>query len=113
MKKRVIILKNGKHVELEWSFLVLEFLDEYPGGVKEIQKQIKAGKNSMKLNNMLCYAVIRANLEEPLTYNEIIKLLTFNNVKQIIAFIQENSNEFEDFKKKDQTYLYKKKVKKR
>lgn len=104
MKNNIIILKNGKRVQLEWSFLVLEYLDEYPGGVRAIQKAMKLHQNEIKLTNMLCYAIIRANIEEPLTYLEVIKLLDIKSVRTILKFVEENEKELSEYKKKDQTY---------
>lgn len=112
MKNNIIILKNGKRVQLEWSFLVLEYLDEYPGGVHAIQKAMRLHQNEVKLTNMLCYAIIRANIKEPLTYEEVIRLLDIKSVRTILKFVEENSEEFEEYKKKDQTYSTRRKKKK-
>lgn len=104
----ILTLKNGKKIKLEWSFLVLEYLEEYPGGAKKLEKDIRARDNELKVNNYLCYAVIKANIDEPLTYTDIIKLVDLKVLRKILNFIEKNSKEFEDFKKKDQTYLMKK-----
>ena len=109
MKNNIIILKNGKKVQLEWSFLVLEYLDDYPGGVKAIQKDIRLHQHEIKVTNMLCYAVVRANINEILTFEEIIKLLDLKAVKTILKFVEENQQELNEFKKKDQTCLRSKK----
>lgn len=109
MKNDIITLKNGKRVELEWSFLVLEYLEEYPGGIKELTKDIKFKRNEIKINNIFCYASIRANIDEPLTYHEILKLIDLKSLKTILKFIEKNADELEEFKKKEQTYLPRKK----
>lgn len=112
MKNNIIILKDGRQIQLEWSFLVLEYLDEYPGGVRAIQRAIKLHQNEVKVTNMLCYAIIRANIKEPLTYEEVIRLLDLKTVRQILKFVEENENELEEYKKKDQTYSPRRKAKK-
>ncbi len=35
----ILKLKNGDNIKLEWSFLVLEYLEEYPGGMKALKKR--------------------------------------------------------------------------
>lgn len=107
MKDNVLILKNSKHINLEWSFLVLEYLEEYPGGIRELRKDIKLKRNEIKVNNMLCYAVVKANIDEVLTYNEIIKLLDLKAIRKILEFVKSNEEELSEFKKKDQIYLKK------
>ena len=104
MKDKVIVLTNGMHVNLSWSMLVLEYLEEYPGGVSQIEKDIKARRHEIKLNNMLCYAVIRANIDKPMTYTEIIQLLDIKCVRTILELVKENCDMFDEFKKKDRTY---------
>lgn len=108
MNDNIIVLKNGKRIQLEWSFLVLEYLEEYPGGVNAIQKAIKLRQHEVKITNMLCYAVIRANIDEPLTYNEIIKLIDIKTLRTILKFIEKNEAELTEFKKKGQNYSKKK-----
>ena len=100
MKDKVIVLTNGMHVNLSWSMLVLEYLEEYPGGVSQIEKDIKARRHEIKLNNMLCYAVIRANIDKPMTYTEIIQLLDIKCVRTILELVKENCDMFDEFKKK-------------
>ena len=41
-----ITLKNGKNIDLDWSFLVLEYLEEYEGGIKAIKKRYNSSKKS-------------------------------------------------------------------
>lgn len=109
----ILILKNGKHVQLEWSFLILEYLEDYPGGLKALRKDIQLRQHEIKVNNTLCYAVLRANLDEPITYTEALKLLDLKGLKTILKFIEKNENELSEFKKKDQTYSKKTNKKKK
>lgn len=34
----VITLRNGKNIELIWSFLILQYLEDYEGGLKQNSK---------------------------------------------------------------------------
>lgn len=113
MNEDIIILKNGKRIKLEWNFLVLEYLEEYEGGLKAIQQDIKFKRNELKVSNMLCYAVINANIDDPLTYREILRLLNLKSLRNIMKFVEKNKKEFDEFKKKDPISFAKKKTKKR
>ncbi|CDE49519.1 unknown [Firmicutes bacterium CAG:460] len=108
----ILKLKNGDNIKLEWSFLVLEYLEEYPGGMKALKKDMRSHTHEIKISNYFCYAVINANYEKKVTYEEAIKLIDLKALKQILEFIKKNENEFNEFKKKDQTYLNKKTKKK-
>lgn len=96
-----ITLKNGKNIDLEWSFLVLEYLEEYEGGIKQLKKDITAQKNLMKIHNHFLYAIVRANYDEVLTYRQAVSLVNFKDSKKIAKFIQDNLEELEEFKKKE------------
>lgn len=113
----VITLKNDKKIDLQWSFLVLEYLEEYTteegSGINQLRKDIKKKKNSLKINNYFIYAIIRANIDEPLTYREAVCLLRTKDYPTIKNFIEANLNELEEFKKKDKSYIYQGKKKKR
>ena len=109
----ILKLKNGVNIKLEWNFLVLEYLEDYPGGLKGIEKDMKTHMHEVRVSNYFCYAVISANYDKKVTYEEAIKLIDLKALKRILKFIRDNENEFNEFKKKDQTYLNKKTKKKR
>lgn len=96
-----ITLKNGKNIDLDWSFLVLEYLEEYEGGIKQLKKDITAQKNQMRIHNQFLYAIIRANYDEVLTYRQAVSLVNFKDSEKIGKFIQDNMEELEEFKKKE------------
>ena len=96
----ILKLKNGDNIKLEWSFLVLEYLEEYPGGMKALKKDMRSHTHEIKISNYFCYAVINANYEKKVTYEEAIKLIDLKALKQILEFIKKNENEFNEFKKK-------------
>lgn len=113
MKDEIITLKNSTRVVLKWNFLVLEYLEEYPGGIHALQNDIKFKRNEVKITNAFCYAAINANIDEPLTYREILQLLDIKSVRTITRFIEKNQKELEEFKKKDPTSFQKSKTKKK
>ena len=113
----VITLKNNKKLDLKWSFLVLEYLEEYStdegSGIVQIRKDISKKKNQLKIYNFFTYAIIRANIDEPLTYIEAVSLVEFKDYKKIVNFIENNLHELEEFKKKDRNYTQVQKKKKK
>lgn len=113
----VITLKNNKKLDLKWSFLVLEYLEEYStdegSGIVQIRKDISKKKNQLKIYNFFTYAIIRANLDEPLTYREAVSLVEFKDYQKIVKFIENNLHELEEFKKKDRKYTQVQKKKKK
>ena len=113
MNDNILKLKNGDNIKLEWSFLVLEYLEDYPGGMEMLKKDMSSKQHQVRISNYFCYAVINANYEKKVTYEEAVKLIDLKGLQKILRFIENNENEFKEFKKKDQTYLYKKKKKKR
>jgi len=113
----VITLKNNKKLDLKWSFLVLEYLEEYStdegSGIVQIRKDISKKKNQLKIYNFFTYAIIRANIDEPLTYREAVSLVEFKDYQKIVKFIENNLHELEEFKKKDRNYTQVQKKKKK
>ena len=102
----VITLKNGKNIELDWNFLVMEYLEEYEGGLKAIKQDINTQKNQMRVHNHLLYAIIRANYDEPLTYKQAVCLVEFRDMNKISDFLNTNMKELDEFKKKETTNKY-------
>lgn len=109
----VITLRNGKNIELVWSFLVLQYLEDYEGGLKQIQKDMKAKRNLLKIESLFIYAAVRANYDEKVGYQEAIRLVKLEDVNKINEFFSENLNNQQEFKKKDQKYTIQSKKKKK
>lgn len=108
----IITLKNGKKIELQWSFLVLQYLEDYEGGFKKLQSDIKSKKNQLKLMSLFIYTAVRANYDKKLGYQEAIRLVPTSEIQKIINFFEKNIKEQEEFKKK-QNYKHSKKKFKR
>ena len=108
----IITLKNGKNVDIQWNFMFLEFLEEYPGGFKALKQDYNKQNNLMKIHNHFLYSIIRANVEEPLKYREVLSLIETKDMKRLIDFVVKNFKEMDEFKKKDVNMTQKKKKKK-
>lgn len=114
----IITLKNGKNIELEWNFLVLEYLEEYTNekgkGLKYFKEDIEKKQYAMKIFNFFIFALIRACYDEVLTYRQAVSLVNINDQDKIINFLKENVSKTDEFKKKQSniTYHHRKKKKK-
>lgn len=108
----IIILKNGKKIELEWSFLVMQYLEDYEGGLKKLKLDMQQKKNLLKIESLFIYAAVRSNYDEPLGYQEAIRLVKMEDINTINKFFEDNLKTQTDFKKKGQKYIPQKKSKK-
>ena len=91
-----IILKNGQKINLEISSLILEYVEDYKGGLKQLLEdaQGKADENgytrAMYATNHLLYSVIASNYDEELTYRQAIRLVRIEDIEKIVKFVIEN-----------------------
>lgn len=108
----IVTLRNGQKIELQWSFLVLQYLEDYEGGFKKIKADVKNKTNQLKLMSLFIYAAVRANYDEKLGYQEAIRLVPTSEIQKIIDFFEKNINEQAQFKKK-QNYNHRKRKSKR
>ena len=98
-----IELKNGEKIVLEVTPLILEYLEDYDGGVEQLKKDAKGVKDSngytrtMYAANQLIYALVASNYDKPLTYRQAVRLVKIEDVTKIADFvinnIPENSSE--------------------
>lgn len=100
----IITLKNSKKIQLSWNFLCVEYAEEYPGGLNKLQQDFKKKIHPVKTLNRLISAIIRANYDEPLSYEESIRLVDFKDYDKIINFIEKETNLLEEYKKKETTF---------
>ena len=97
-----IILKNGEKIILEVSSLLLEYLEDYRGGLKQLLKDAQGEKDNngytrtMYATNQLLYAVIASNYDIPLTKRQAVKLVKLEDINRILEFIIENTKNFND-----------------
>lgn len=92
-----IELKNGEKLILEVTPLLLEYLEDYKGGIEQLKKDAEGKKDkngytkSMYTTNHLLYSIIASNYNEPLTYRQAVRLVKLEDVDKIIKFIIENT----------------------
>lgn len=91
-----IELKNGEKLILEVSPLLLEYIEDYRGGIEQLKKDAQGQKDAngytktMYATNQLLYAVIASNYDKPLTYRQAVRLVKLEDVDRIIQFANEN-----------------------
>ena len=91
-----IELKNGEILNLEVTPLILEYFEEYPGGVEQIKRDADGEKDkngytrTMYATNQLLYAIIASNYDTPLTYRQAVRLVKLEDVEKIADFIIKN-----------------------
>lgn len=87
-----ITLKNGEKIKLKWNLIVLEYLEEYEGGLEQLKKDIESKEYRFRAFNFIVYCLISAVYTEELGYREAISLVNINDFDKIIAFIVQNVN---------------------
>ena len=91
-----IQLKNGENLILEVTPLMLEYVEDYDGGIEKLlnDAQGKKDKNGysrkMYATNQLLYAIVASNYEVPLTYRQAVGLVRLEDIEKILNFIIEN-----------------------
>ena len=91
-----IELKNGKKLILEVSSLLLEFIEDYRGGIEQLKKDAQGEEDSngytrtMYATNHLIYAVIASNYDTPLTYRQAVRLVKLEDIDKIADFVIKN-----------------------
>lgn len=91
-----IELKNGERLILEVSSLLLEYIEDYKGGIEQLKKDAQGQKDnngytkSMYATNQLLYAVIASNYDTPLTYRQAVRLVKLEDIDSIIKFVIDN-----------------------
>lgn len=96
-----IELKNGENLTLEVSSLMLEYLEDYKGGIEQLKKDAQDNKDAngytktMYATNQLLYAIIASNYDTPLTYRQAVRLVKLEDISRIIQFAIDNIPEVE------------------
>lgn len=91
-----IELKNGEKLILEVSPLILEYVEDYKGGIEQLKKDAQGQKDvngyskTMYAINQLLYAMIASNYDKPLTYRQAVRLVKLEDVNKIIKFASES-----------------------
>lgn len=95
-----IILTNGETIDLTYNFLILKYLEQYPGGIKKMKQDMKNERNNMNLACSFVYAVIRANYSKTLTYENALRLVPIPDIYKIYNWLEKEMKAQEEFKKK-------------
>lgn len=88
-----IDLKNGEKLILEVTPLILEYFEDYKGGIEQLKKDAQGQKDKngytkiMYATNQLLYAVIASNYDRPLTYRQAVRLVRLEDVEKIADFV--------------------------
>lgn len=91
-----IQLKNGENLILEVTPLMLEYVEDYDGGIEKLLKDAQGQKDEngytrkMYATNQLLYAIVASNYEVPLTYRQAVGLVRLEDIEKILNFIIEN-----------------------
>lgn len=99
-----IELKNGQKLMLEVTPLLLEYLEDYEGGIQKLKEDAKGQLDengytrTMYVTNHLLYSAIASNSDEPLTYRQAVRLVRLEDVQKIIEFMIENVPELKENK---------------
>lgn len=94
-----IELKNGEKLILEVTPLLLEYIEDYEGGLEKLKKDAQGGKDKngytrrMYATNHILYAMIASNYDEPLTYRQAVRLVKLEDVENIVNFVISNTPE--------------------
>lgn len=94
-----IELKNGQNIILEVTPLLLEYIEDYEGGIEQLKKDAKGEKDergytkSMYATNHILYSIIASNYDEPLTYRQAVRLVKLEDVEKIVDFVIKNTPE--------------------
>ncbi len=104
-----ITLKNGEKILLDWNPIVLEYLEDYEGGIEQLKADIGEKQLRFRTLNFVIYCMVSSVYPEELTYREAVSLVQVNDLDRIVDFIVKNVNSLSISKKntKDQQKLEK------
>lgn len=87
-----IVLRNGEKIQLDWNPIVLEYLEEYDGGLEQLKKDVENKNCRFRTFNYIVYCVISATYPEELSYREAVSLVDINDLDKIVTFIVQHVN---------------------
>lgn len=96
-----IELKTGEEITLEVTPLLLEYIEDYEGGIEQLKKDAMGEKDkngytkTMYAANQLLYAIIASNYDTHLTHKQAVRLVKLEDIDRIISYICENIPEKE------------------
>lgn len=87
-----ITLRNGEKLTLDWNPIVLEYLEDYDGGIKKLQEDIGDEQHRFRTFNFIIYCIVSANYPHELEYREAISLVKIDDLDKIIQWTISNFN---------------------
>lgn len=103
-----IELKTGEKLILEVTPLLLEYIEDYEGGIKKLREDAEGKKDengysrTMYATNHLLYAMIASNYDkELLTYRQAVKLVKLEDVDKVIDFAAKNIPALKGYKRSE------------
>ena len=87
-----LTLRNGERITLDWNPIVLEYLEDYEGGIEQLKKDTENEKCRFRAFNFIIYCIISAVYPKELGYAEAVSLVDINDLDRIITFIIQNVN---------------------
>ena len=91
-----IELKNGEKLILKVTPLLLEYIEDYEGGIEQLEKDAQGQKGingctrRAYATNILLYAIIASNYDKPLTYRQAVRLVKWEDIDKIINYLYKN-----------------------
>ena len=89
-----IILKNGEHLNLDWNLVVIEYLEDYEGGIEKLKTDIESEEIPFRIFNFILYCFFSANYSKEIGYREAISLIEPNDFEKILDFVIEKIQSF-------------------
>jgi len=114
METLEIQLKNGENMVLEVTPLMLEYIEDYEGGIEQLKKDAQGQKDkngytkTMYATNQLLYAIIASNYNTPLTYRQAVRLVKLEDIEKIINFIISTISDVEKQSLNEYKHIYRK-----
>lgn len=96
-----ILFKTGKKLNLDWNPLVLEYLEDYDGGLEQLKNDLESKEIPFRVFNFIIYCFISAVYPEEIGYREAISLVEPNDYEKIVNFAIEKINNFSSLGKEE------------
>ena len=94
-----IELKNGEKLTLEVTPLLLEYIEDYEGGIEQLKKDAQGDRDengctrTMRATNHILYSIVASNYKELLTYRQAVGLVKLEDIESVVNFAVKNTPE--------------------
>lgn len=93
-----ITLRNGKTIKLDWNPIILEYLEDYEGGIEQLKKDLNSKNHRFRTFNFIIYCMIAAIYPEELSYRKAVSLVDINDIDTIVMFVVSNVSKLKEIK---------------